>query len=110
MKARITFRAEVYFEGKDLKEIRNKFESTDILTGGAEFVEITSVEDADTLEDVMHKFNAPDEVEERYVCPKCGHIFIQGEMNYNYDFGTLDFECPECEWSGNENSVKMTEN
>ncbi len=40
-----------------------------------------------------------------YVCPNCGHVFVQGEMNYNYDFGTLDFECPECGWTGNENGV-----
>ena len=46
--------------------------------------------------------------DEQFVCPKCGHVFVQGEMDYNYDFGTLDFECPECGWTGNENGLKRS--
>ena len=35
-------------------------------------------------------------------CPECGHEFVQGEYNYNYDSGCLDFECPECDWQGTD--------
>lgn len=41
----------------------------------------------------------------KYICPDCGHEFEQGESNYNYDTGYLDFECPECGWYGNDNDV-----
>ena len=47
-----------------------------------------------------------DEDEETYICPKCGHVFKQGEYNYNYDTAHLEFECPECDWEGNEQGVK----
>ena len=40
-----------------------------------------------------------------YVCPNCGEHFVQGDWNYNYDTGLLDFECPFCPWSGTENEV-----
>ena len=42
-----------------------------------------------------------------YVCPNCGHEFVQGESNYNYDFGVLEFDCPECGWNGTD---KMLDN
>jgi len=57
MKVRITFRAEVYFEGKDLKDIKHQFETAKVLDGGAEFVEINSVEDAETFKDISHEFD-----------------------------------------------------
>jgi DNA-directed RNA polymerase subunit RPC12/RpoP len=38
--------------------------------------------------------------DETYYCPECGHEFVQGEWNYNYDTANLDFECPECGWYG----------
>ena len=44
-----------------------------------------------------------------YICPKCGHEFEQGEYNYNYDFGNLEFECPECDWKGTEDMVDIDE-
>lgn len=44
--------------------------------------------------------------EETYICPKCGHVFKQGEYDYNYDTAHLDFVCPECDWQGNEQEVK----
>lgn len=40
-----------------------------------------------------------------YICPECGHKFVQGEWNYNEDTAMLDFECPECGWYGDETSV-----
>lgn len=43
--------------------------------------------------------------EKTYICPNCGHKFVQGEYEYNYDSGMLDFNCPDCDWSGNENDV-----
>ena len=47
-----------------------------------------------------------EEDEDTYICPKCGHVFKQGEYNYNYDTGNTDFVCPECDWEGNEHGVK----
>lgn len=47
-----------------------------------------------------------DEDEDTYICPKCGHVFKQGEYEYNYDTGNTDFVCPECDWEGNEHGVK----
>ena len=47
-----------------------------------------------------------DEDEETYICPKCGHVFKQGEYDYNYDTAHLDFVCSECDWQGNEQEVK----
>lgn len=44
-----------------------------------------------------------------YICPKCGHKFEQGEYDYNYDFGNLEFECPECDWKGTEGMVDIEE-
>jgi predicted RNA-binding Zn-ribbon protein involved in translation (DUF1610 family) len=40
-----------------------------------------------------------------YICPECGHEFEQGEYNYNYYTGLLDFECPECDWEGTEKEI-----
>lgn len=47
-----------------------------------------------------------DEEEGAFICPKCGHVFKQGEYEYNYDTAKLDFVCPECDWEGNEHGVK----
>ena len=44
-------------------------------------------------------------MEERFICPKCGHVFEQGECNYNYDTALLDFSCPECDWEGTDKQV-----
>ena len=47
-----------------------------------------------------------DEDEDTCICPNCGHVFKQGEYEYNYDTGNTDFVCPECDWQGNEQGVK----
>lgn len=39
-------------------------------------------------------------MENKYVCPKCGHIFEQGEYEYDYELGKLVFYCPDCDHSG----------
>lgn len=44
-----------------------------------------------------------------YICPICGEPFEQGDWNYNYDTGKLDFECSWCEWSGTETDVEIQE-
>jgi uncharacterized Zn ribbon protein len=46
----------------------------------------------------------------KYICPNCGHEFEQGEYNFNYDTSLLDFECPDCGWSGTEKSVEREDN
>ncbi len=64
MVARITFRSEIYIEGEDIKEIRDRFERIPIydvkLDGDKEseygFCEIMSVEDAETNEDMETEF------------------------------------------------------
>jgi hypothetical protein len=40
-----------------------------------------------------------------YICPMCRHEFEQGEYNYNYDRGTLDFTCPCCGWYGTDSEI-----
>lgn len=57
-------------------------------------------------EDVWNYNIESEEDEDTYICPKCGHVFKQGEYNYNYDTAHLEFECPECDWEGNEQGVK----
>lgn len=56
MKARITFRVETYIEGDTLQEIKSKFENTPIGELETEFVELVSVEDGDTSEDLLNQW------------------------------------------------------
>lgn len=61
MKVRITFRNEIYVEGKDMKGVRNIFECLDLgydklKEYGYNFVELCSVEDAETYEDLMSEW------------------------------------------------------
>lgn len=42
-----------------------------------------------------------------YFCPNCGSELQQGDYNYNYEYATLDFECPYCGWEGNENGIRI---
>ena len=58
------------------------------------------------IEDEEEEEEDEDEDEDTYICPKCGHVFKQGEYEYNYDTGNTDFVCPECDWQGNEHGVK----
>ena len=48
--------------------------------------------------------------EDKYICPHCGHEFEQGEYDYNYDDGLVYYECPCCDWQGNETEVELYEN
>lgn len=64
-----------------------------------DYIESEEDEDEEEEED-------EEEDEDTYICPKCGHVFKQGEYNYNYDTAHLEFECPECDWEGNEQGVK----
>lgn len=59
-------------------------------------------EHPDAWEDYIEDEDDDDE----YVCPHCGHVFEQGEWDYNYDTALLDFKCPECDWEGNENELE----
>lgn len=56
MKARITFRVETYIEGDTLQEIKSKFENTPIGELGTEFVELVSVDDGETSEDLLNQW------------------------------------------------------
>ena len=67
MEVRITYRSEVTIEGDSLEEIRNKWLDADLYPKRndeetnpegiyPEFVELVSVEDADTYEDYMSDF------------------------------------------------------
>ena len=109
MEVRFKFSADIYIKGESMKEIREKFDDIQLFSQeaqekcGAEFSELLLVEDADTNADLQKEY---DTCYNQYICPKCGHVFEQGEWNYNYDTGHLDFECPECDWSGTENGLK----
>ena len=62
MRVRFKFSADIYIDGKDMSEVREKFEtiplfSADALEDGyAEFNELLLVEDADTNEDLMENY------------------------------------------------------
>ena len=64
MEARITFRSEIYIEGKDIGDIEDKFQNTPLFSAdalekyGAEFIEVVSVEDADSNKDLTNKWYA----------------------------------------------------
>lgn len=63
MKVRITFRSELFIEGEDLSEVVSKFESlplfsAEALEGGhAEYIELVSMDDEETGEDLMQQYN-----------------------------------------------------
>lgn len=64
MEVRITFRSEIFLEGKDMKEIVEKWEDMELFSKEANEayaceVEVVSVEDAETYDDLMDEFNDP---------------------------------------------------
>lgn len=44
-------------------------------------------------------------MEEKKYCPICGHEFVQGESNYNYETAYTDYHCPDCDWEGTYEQV-----
>ena len=64
MEVRITYRSEIYIKGNSLDEIKSKFETLDLDPSDAHdenvtdygFVEVVSVENADSYEDLTSKF------------------------------------------------------
>ena len=66
MEVRITYRSEIYIKGDSLDEIKRKFETLSLDPNDASdesvtdycFIEITSVEDAMTYEDLKSKFES----------------------------------------------------
>ena len=44
-------------------------------------------------------------MEKKNFCPNCGHGFVQGESNYNYDTANTDYHCQNCEWEGTQEQV-----
>lgn len=62
MKVRIVWSTEVYLEGDNMKEIKDKWEhlslySKDLSDNNAEYVEICSVEDGETYNDLQNEFD-----------------------------------------------------
>lgn len=55
MKVRLTYRVEVYVEGDNLADVKRKFENAEQLD--EQFVEMVSVEDAKTFQDLLSKYN-----------------------------------------------------
>ena len=59
---RITFRSEVYIKGDSLEEIKEQWEELGLFSADAleenyaDFVELMSVEDAETNEDLLDEF------------------------------------------------------
>ena len=66
MEVRITYRSEIYIKGDSLDEIKRTFNSLDLDPDATQdesvtdfgFIEVTSVEDADTYEDLSNEFNS----------------------------------------------------
>lgn len=64
MKVRISFRSEIVVEGDTIEQVREKWEMMPLYSDeahhhGIEFVEIDSVEDANTYKDLRHEFEQP---------------------------------------------------
>mgnify|MGYP003481243307 FL=1 len=111
---------EMAFEGKEPMEICRATFFGHITSWNDEYIrfnaygnleslsEYDAVEEIYEYEDVWEDYieSEEDEDEDTYICPNCGHVFKQGEYNYNYDTGNTDFVCPECDWEGNEHGVK----
>ena len=63
MEARIKFSADIYIEGDNLEEIREKFENMQLFSQeahedcGAEFSELLLVEDSETYNDLRHEYD-----------------------------------------------------
>ena len=62
MEVRFKLSFDVYVEGKDMKEIREKFDGMPLFTvealdSGAEISELLLVENAETYEDLMKEYN-----------------------------------------------------
>lgn len=63
MKVRITFRSELFVQGEDLAEVVSKFESMPLFSadaleeGSAEYIELVSMDDEETGDDLMHQYN-----------------------------------------------------
>jgi predicted RNA-binding Zn-ribbon protein involved in translation (DUF1610 family) len=162
MELRIKFNASVVINGKNLSDIRSKWENLPLWSEeaqkcSAEFCEVELVDDED-FEDLTSKFEGyeddddeedDDDDDDEYVCPECGwcgneheviedddeeddeeddawynddwdeddddnwieccphcsHQFTQWEHNYNNETRHLDYKCPKCGWTGNENEI-----
>ena len=59
VKLRVCFRSEIVVKGKDVKEAMQVFENVDLFNekSGASFIEVTSVENADTFEDIPNWYD-----------------------------------------------------
>lgn len=57
MELRVTYRVEAYLKGNSIAAIRDKFECGDFCSPGTDFVELVSVEDAETYKDLMHEWD-----------------------------------------------------
>ena len=62
MEVKFKLSFDVYVEGKDMKEIREKFDGMPLFTvealdSGAEISELLLVENAETYEDLMKEYN-----------------------------------------------------
>ena len=64
MMVRITWRMECYISGRDLADIKEKWDNFDIRSNDAEYVETTSVENADTNDDIEPFFDYIERVSE----------------------------------------------
>ena len=138
MELRIRFGASVVISGKNLSEIRSKWENLPLWSEeaqkcSAEFCELELVDDED-FKDLTSKFEGyedddedededeedEDEEDDAWYnddwdeddddnwiesCPHCNHQFTQWEHNYNNETRHLDYKCPKCGWTGNENEI-----
>lgn len=50
-------------------------------------------------------FKTSNNMEEKKYCPNCGHEFVQGESNFNYETGNTDYHCTHCEWEGTQFNI-----
>lgn len=56
MEVRFTYRMETYVEGETFEDCVSKFEKMDLETENSTFIEMTSMEDADTYENLIDRY------------------------------------------------------
>ena len=111
MEVRIKFSASVVIKGKNLSDIRSKWENLSLWSEeaqkcSAEFCEVELVDD-ENYNDLTSKFEGYEDDDDNWIesCPQCNHQFTQWEHNYNDKTHHLDYKCPKCGWAGNEKEI-----
>ena len=109
MEVRITFRSEIYVSGKTLAECKEQWEEMSLfsadalLKNHANFVEVCSIEDADTYEDLEDEWDKDEDEDDEEqddditCCPYCGSENIEWVGDAFEPSNATPYHCHECD-------------